>query len=1346
MVNTMGIYCKFIVALCAVFLAATTSSYTQEAGKLIPAFPDVTILQSDSRSVTFEYRLTDVQYDTLIIDSQEYTNITFFGGTPPERGVPERPDLHFRAITIAMPASENPKIEIIQRDYQTVRNVRIPPVGKIKRDEDDEIYITTEGDELPTDVDITIVDMYDIGKVRGVVLGTLHLYPVHLEAGGSAVRLYNRLVIRVTFGSGNFNPIDEYTFNTLLNTVLNIDQVPTAAAPRSRLEGTRTEPAAQQNSILADGPWYRITVESEGMYRIDASDLQDAGIPINTIDPGTIKLYGNGGRMLPDNIIADRPDDLVEIAIYVHGENDGSFDAGDYIVFYGTGTTYWEYNPEDRLYKHRYNYYTDKNKYFLMYGGSPGKRMQEVPSIQESNPIRPQYFVSSILHRNPRINLLGSGREWVGESFSPGDAMTFSNTLYGLNAIIPVRYRMQTVARAPTQTRFRIEDSGVNLGAISTPGVHLTSEDGRYASRSAETIFSRSGSLHDNRSELRFEYEAGAQSEGFLEWFEIHYPRRFEVQEDYLKFSSPDTTGVVEYNIQGFSSSQVTAYDITAHSSVKRITGAEIEDNSIRFKRQQENGHPSSFAAVAPDGYLSVNGLDPVDNSNLRGISQGAEFIIIAHPELLSEAERLKQHRESFTPNRLTTTLVDVNHIYNEFSGGLLDPTAIRDFLYHAYNSWQIQPRYVLLFGAGSYDYRRILGQRENYIPSWQTIESLVRISTYTTDDFFVQFSPNSTRPSLMIGRLNAINRNDARIMIDKIINYETRAEFGPWRNRITYIADNGWTPHRDEGTSHTSQSEQLARQFTPAAFEKEKIYMIQYPAENTALGRRMPEVNREIVNSFNRGTLIMNWTGHGNPRVWAHEWIFIKESTIPQLNNRDRLTFVTAATCDFSRLDDPREQSGGELLVSWENGGAVGVLSSSRIVYGTLNAQFNNSFYLNVLSPFQSGIYPRVGDAVFATKQIYNRINDIKFVLLGDPTIRLLIPTHNAAVKKINGESVVGTVTLKALQKITIEGTVRQPDGTTNENFNGRMFVNVYDSDKEVSIDKPRWHGFSFTIPGNVIFRGESSVTQGSYSSSFVVPKDISHEGGAGRIALYFWEDQADGRGFSRNIVLGGIDTTVTPDTEGPEIDIYLDNRNFRSGDLVSERPLLLVDLFDDSGINISGGGIGHRIEAWLNDGDGMDLTDYYTGAIDSYQKGSIEYQLDEIDPGPHHLRLRAWDVYNNSSIGEIFFNVATGDKLSIQNVYNYPNPFGRETVFTFQHNQNTPIDVEIKIYTVSGRMIAHLREYSINDRFVRIPWNGFDNDGDRIANGVYFYKVLARTVDGEFASEALGRMVVMR
>ncbi len=1337
-------YYIWLLTAVAVSSVSISNSTLTQTPNTHPAYPDINILESNSRGITIEYRLKDVQYDTVTIDDTEYTGILYYGSQSPERTDPAYPDLKYRAVTIALPSTGAPSIEVMQKDYHTVRGIRVPPLGDIYKDEDDEMYLTANGLDIQTEIDQPLVDIHDISAVRNVVLGTLHIHPVQLERDGNTVNLHNRIIVRISFDSGSFGTIDEYTHTILRNTVLNINQVSVSPEARLRMEGVRGAPVSHQNSLLHEGQWYRISVEEEGMYRINRAVLEEAGIPVNQIDPRTIKMYSHGGKKLPESITQDRPEDLVEIAIYVRGEEDGEFNAGDYIVFYGTGTTTWEYDPDNQLFHHRYNYYVEENTYFVTYGGEQGRRMQTVPSLDEQNPIRPDHFIASLVYRDPKINLLDSGREWIGESFSPGNVSTFPQQLHGFTPQAPTRYRIQVAARAPSQTNFSIEDQGVSLGAIPVSGVNLGTITGNYAARSATTMFTRSGSFPDDRSALRFQYNAGAQSEGFLEWFEIHYPRSFQAEDDHLVFTAPDTTGVVEFAVEGFTSSQITAYEVTDYTDVNRIT-ENIEGAAIRFQSEEQRGAPGRYAAAAPNGYRSIETIEPIENSNLRGIAEGAEFIIVAHPHLVSEAERLKQHRESFTENSLSTIVVDVKSIYNEFSGGLVDPTAIRDFLSHAYESWQVTPRYVLLFGSGSYDYREYLGYRRNYVPTWQTNESFSQINTYTTDDFFVQFTDGSRRPSLSIGRLNAINEEDARVMVDKIINYETKSDPGAWRNLVTYIADNGLTTRGgNEGNLHTWQSEQLARDFTPAAFEKEKIYAIEYPIENTATGRRQPEVNKEIVRTFNEGSLIINWTGHGNPRVWAHEWIFVKETTIPQLNNRNRLSFVTAATCDFSRFDDPSEQSVGELLVSREEGGTIGLLSSSRIVWSSDNAQFNNRFYQNLLNPLNDGTYPRVGDALFATKQVRHGVNDIKFVLLGDPTVRLQIPKYNASVTKINDEPVDETVMLKALQKVTIDGTINKPDGSLNEDFDGRMFVSVYDSDKVVSVTE--WGGWSFTISGNVIFRGESSINRGRYSSSFVVPKDISHEGREGRIALYFWEDNSDGRGFSRDIVLGGIDTTVTPDTEGPEITMYLDDRNFRSGDLVSEHPLLLVDLFDESGINISGGGVGHRIEAWHNDGESIDLTDYYTGAVDSYQEGSIEYQMDELESGPHHLKMRAWDVYNNSSTAEIFFEVASSEQLTVQNVYNYPNPFQRETVFTFQHNQNVPIDVEIKVYTVAGRLIAELQEYSVTDRFVRIPWTGYDDDGDRLANGVYFYKVIARTADGEYTSEALGRLVVMR
>jgi hypothetical protein len=1337
--------CKRLYVLLTVILIPGIFLYSQTGTHAL--YQDVSIVESNSRSLTIMYETQDIIQDTVYIDGERYVNIGFYGSQAPDYTNPSIFEARFRPVTIAIPAPVSPRIEVVASDFEYIRDIRIPQVGDIERDGDD-LYRSLRNVEGRPEYDYNPVDVVDIGGVRGVILATLRFHPVEVLDGGRAANVYSRMVVRIEFPEGNFGSLDAGSYDALRNVVINIEQVMRVdreAAPSSVLRRSVTAP--QQSSVLAEGDWYSFAVEADGIYRIDASMLQQAGIPVASIDPRTIKIYGSNGDPLPENINTPRSDDLTELAIYVHGQDNGSFDTGDYILLFGAGPTGWRYDPVTERYDHTYNYYTGRNIYFMTYGGSPGKRMQELSSLNEPNSYSPQYFISRVLHRDPKINLLSSGKHWMGQLFNQqSNVHVFTSMLHGVTPAESIIYRVQVAARAPNITRFTLEDQSAQLGVISVPATFMNSQTQNYAQRGSLTSFARSGELPDQRSVLRLSYDGGTSSDGYLEWFEIHYPRRFEAVGDFLQFHAPFHTGLVEYNIQNFSAMQIEAFDISDFTAVKRLTNTTLSGGAIRFRVQQTGEEIREFAVTGPEGFKTPPQFSAVSNSNVRGITDGAELIIISPPEFLAEAERLKQHRESFPANRVSAIVINVESVYNEFGSGLPDPTAIRDFVFHAYTTWDISPRYILLFGAGSFDFRRILGLRQNYIPTYQTDESINQIGTYTTDDYYVQFTAGSRRPSMVIGRISASSSDEARVSVDKIIHYETASTFGPWRNIITYVADDGLTTRGgDEGNLHTWQSEQLANQYTPPSFEQQKIYIVEYPTETTASGRRKPDANRALVSRINDGTLILNWTGHGNPRVWAHEWIFVREVTIPQLFNRDRLTFITAATCDFSRIDDPRERSSAELIVSRQEGGAIGLLSATRVVFSSDNAAFNNAYYANLLSTGPDGNTERIGDALYATKQLRFSVNDIKFVLLGDPTLRLLAPGNRATVSTINEQPVsVGAVNLRALQKVTIGGTIRSPQGDLLEDFDGRLFVVVYDSDKIVRIDE--WGGYSYNVPGNVIFRGENSISAGRFNSSFVVPKDISHEGRNGRIALYFWDGSKDGRGFNGNIILGGIDSTAAEDTEGPDISIYLEDRNFRSGDMVTDSPLLLVDLYDESGINTSGGGVGHRLEAWVNDVQDIDLTDYYTGKVDSYREGMIEYRLTDLPRGPHHLRLRAWDVYNNSSMEEVFFHVETSEKLTIENVYNYPNPFRDDTYFTFQHNQTHPLDVEVRVYTVSGRLIKKVYAYGINDRFVRIHWPGRDEDGDQLANGIYLYKVIARTTDGTYTSEALGKMAVIR
>jgi hypothetical protein len=486
---------------------------------------------------------------------------------------------------------------------------------------------------------------------------------------------------------------------------------------------------------------------------------------------------------------------------------------------------------------------------------------------------------------------------------------------------------------------------------------------------------------------------------------------------------------------------------------------------------------------------------------------------------------------------------------------------------------------------------------------------------------------------------------------------------------------------------------------------------------------------------------------------VWSHESILTKEDVVNQFSNGDKLTFIVAATCDWGRYDESGEQSSAEEALVNANGGAIGVVSADRAVYSGDNAATNYVLYSYLFStnPFNRTV--RLGDALMLAKNDGNSgaaSNNHKYHLLGDPTLRLAVPRLVMKMDSINGKPIGSGIfdTLQALSKVTIKASVRDTTAAV-ENFNSdSALVSVFDAARTAQVyDGEVGHNFSFVKPGSIIYKGENTIRGGRNSATFIIPKDISYENKRGRISVYFSGNGTDGRGFTDSVIVGGTATTLANDTQGPTMKIFFDSRSFRSGDVVSEDPELIIDLTDSSGINSAGSSIGHRLEAWIDrNSKSTDLTEFYKGAKDNYQAGSIEYQLAGLAPGRHTLRARAWDVYNNSSTDQVDFIVTSSTALTLENVYNIPNPVRSTTTFTFQHNQLIGVDVEIKIYTVSGRLIQTISSYDYPNRFVEIPWDCRDRDGAKIGNGTYLYKITAKTVDAKFTSESLGKMSMVR
>ena len=1313
------------------------------AGANAQTVADVRVLSETPNSIVIEFTPRYANRTVTGTDGVKYTRFEFHGAAfdPGESGSPLVP---FRPVLLQLP-SRRYSVEVLAQDYDDLTGIRAatrPSLQAIKGFGFSPTYSSPKPKYLVSErVPRQSVELRNVGVSRGVILGTLRIYPVQFSLGRNEVRVFRRIVVRINFTGGSVTAPVASSFLK--------SQFPSQLV--------KTEQASSQilvsDSPLAQGDWYRMEVTETGIYRIDQSFLTKAGISLSAIgNINSIRIFGNDGQELPEDLNVPRPNGNVEIPRLVVDKNgNGVLDADDFVLFYGKSPRGWQYSPAEKTFHHYLNHYTEKNVYFLTFGGSVrGKNMDSTSSTSLAGGYKPTDTPGKIFVEDELKNLVSSGREWWGEEFDNSKTFyVFTNSLPGIVSTKSTTYRFACLSRSSSVDTFTVQENGQPLGvSMLMYPIDLNSFEQEKAYRAPPYTFNRTGALPNDRSLLRIQFGPASQvAQGWLDWFEILYNRRLEADNDVLPFSSPDTSAVISYEISKFSSREIYVFDVTEHSAVRQVTNLAFDaaDASIvRFQLNQTSGSVRELIAMGPKGYKTALNVKRIPNSNLHGNIVGADFIILTPRDFSSEAQRLKAHREQ--TDQMTVSVVILDEVYDEFSSGNPDPIAIRDFLKYAQSTWKKVPQYVLLFGAGSYDYKNITTPATNWVPPYETLESNMQILTLASDDYFVFLDPNNQTISMAVGRLPIRSLTDAQTVVNKIISYESNTSFDSWRNKITFVADDGLTSTGDDFNTHTDQSEQLAQLHTPDSFTKDKIYIVQYPTVNTSTGRRKPTANLAIDEAINAGTAILNWTGHGNTLQWAHENIFSIDQDFPLLNNKGKLFFLVAATCDYARYDNPppSDVSAGEQLLLMVDRGAVAEVTPDRVVYSGDNAILNQAFYDNLLRTDAQGKPVRLGDAMWQTKQILNSTNDQKHHLLADPTMRLAVPRGVVSIDSVNGRAATSLVTAGALSKVRVTGSVKKSDGSTPVSLRGQALLEVYDAKRTVPV--PIWGDFSFVMNGSLIYRGQVSVRNGQVQGTFPIPKDVSYGNDRSRIALYASNDSTDAVGYTENFSITGTSVAAV-DTTGPSMKIYFDDQTSHTGGVISPDATMIVDLADSSGINTSTAGIGHKLEAVLDGSKNtIDLTGSYRGNLDTYQSGQIRYQFTALPEGRHAIAVKAWDIYNNSSSAEAFFEVRATSQLSLYDVFNVPNPFARSTTFTFQRTSNDPIDIEIKVYTVAGRLIQTLEASSVVDRFVQIPWDGRDRDGSELGNGVYLYRVIAKSLDRTSTSEVIGKLAVLR
>ncbi|HTD94800.1 MAG TPA: type IX secretion system sortase PorU, partial [Chitinophagaceae bacterium] len=903
---------------------------------------------------------------------------------------------------------------------------------------------------------------------------------------------------------------------------------------------------------------------------------------------------------------------------------------------------------------------------------------------------------------------------------------------------------------------FETRVNGVTGAQINIPPVGSGQYD-LFAQQSSSL-----SSLVAPQSELTvgYTYLPGSfNAQGWLNWFELFFRQPLSMPAtQQLLFRDWSSVGPnnAEFVI-GNANAGTEVWDVSDPSNPLLMRGS-LVGNQFRFVN--DCSRLKEYAAFSATNLLTPVAAGRVANQDLHHTSP-VDNIILVPPPFLAQAQRLATFHQQ--QSGLRTLVVTTDQVFNEFGSGSPDPAAIRDFLKMYFDIYGNDPanrvRTALLFGDASYDYKDRLANNTNFIPCYETSVSLDILSSYTSDDFFgfLQDSEDINSVSITndldigIGRVPAKSIQEAKNFVDKVGDYFSGQAFGPWRNDLLFIADD------EDQNLHLEDAEIITATAATTApvFDLKKIYLDAYPEEKSSAGSSYPAVNQAIGNEVFNGTLIWNFTGHGGARRLAEETI-VDQDIVNEWNNQYRLPLFMTATCDFAPYDNPVVPSLGENLLLRAKTGGIALLTTTRVVFASSNRVMNNNYLRFALQPDANGKYKSLGDAIREAKNYTYQtstdiINNRKFTLLGDPALTIAFPALRVRPVRINGTAVSSSDTLRATDKITIEGEVTDLAGNRLSGYNGNVYPAMFDKPQiqNTLVNDPGSLPVGFSTQNNVLFKGKSTVTDGRFSFTFKVPKDINYQYGSGKLSLYAEDGKRDGNGFSTSFIVGGTGVNAGKDNTGPEIKPYLNDEKFVNGSVTNETPVLILKLMDSSGINTVGTGIGHDIVATL-DNDTRHfflLNDFYQGDQDSYEKGTVKFQLPDLEAGTHSLKIKAWDVLNNSSEAILDFTVAKNEELSLSHVLNYPNPFTTKTQFWFEHNKpGQDLQVRLQIFTLTGRVIKVIQK-TINtpgNRSIELEWDGKDEYGDKIGRGIYLYK-LSVTAPGKLRKEKIEKLVIL-
>jgi len=1116
-------------------------------------------------------------------------------------------------------------------------------------------------------------------------------------------------------------------------------------APIKKTRGNRVYAT---NSVLADGTWFKVSIAERGMHKIDFDFVKNKlGVDPSTINPAQIGVFGNGGTQVPEDNRIPRPDDLVENAIQLIGMQDGSFDNGDYILFYANGSFTIAKDSLNKKFRQSINIYSDNSFYFLNFTKG-SKRIASntfsgVPTTTVTS------FNDFQFINKDSINLGSFGKRWFGQQFGnrlgAANSRTFNFSFPNISTTDPLNIFIALGGLGyVTTSNFATYANGTLLGNAPLLSVGQEYYDPAF---SAANI-SKDISVSTDNIGVRLDYTPGDDNAlGYLDYIEINARRTLSFSGNAMIFA--DWNSVAPAAVAQFQISNATAsaevWDITnALLPIKMNTI--LAGTTLQFVNDASSLH--TYIAINGNAFTAPSFISKVDNQNLHALNN-IDYIIVTHPNFIAQAKALASHHQY--KRNLRTAAVTTTQVYNEFGSGSQDISAIRDFakmLYDKAINPVDFPKNILLFGDASFDFKDRVAGNSNFVPTRETDESANKINGYCSDDFFGilddnefinAYTPNTL--DIGVGRLPAGDATEANNYIYKINIYDSSASFGAWKNNATYCADN-----RD-GAAHFGDAEimsGIAKDSVPN-LNLYKVYVDAFPNYPTPGGDRAPQAKQALDAQIFNGTSVINYNGHGGPSAWCDERIFTS-GDITSYNNIYKLPLYITATCDFGPYNNPFLKSAAEKLLSYNKGGAIALMTTTQLVFQYENRIMNSDYWKTGFTKMSNGQMPTLGDALRLSKNrtYINGGSDLgnyrKFALLGDPALQLNTPTLKVVADSLNGVNIAQNPdTLKALNIYNLTGRVLDANGNTMTGFNGIADITIFDKAKQLSTlgNNAESPIMPYKLQNATVFRGKASVVNGVWKVKFIVPKDIDYNYGFGKISMYASNSAIDASGYDNRLVIGGTGNSNIVDNDGPVVKPYMNNTKFINGGITGKSSTLLVLLSDDNGINTSGSSIGHDITAIIdeNSAEPIVLNNFYDGEKDNFKAGEVRYPLKDLAVGKHTITVKAWDIVNNSNQATVDFVVKENTEAQMERVFNYPNPFTTNTNFCFEHNfPGEVLYVTVQVFSVNGSMVRSIHQIinAEGSRVDNIAWDGKDEMGDPIGKGVYLYKIYYKTQSG--------------